>query len=106
MTGPGAKYCPFSNLNNIVVIAEPVDGLKQHDHEKAVRMIGFKAAAYLGETARNLTPDEVKVYETKPLLESIKEYPHLPKVAYVYMLQTQGLLHDTYVYGVDALREI
>ncbi|WP_195937869.1 glycine/sarcosine/betaine reductase component B subunit [Romboutsia sp. 1001713B170131_170501_G6] len=102
MTGPGAKYCPFSNLNNVVIIAEPVDGLKQHDHEKAVRMIGFKAATYLGETARNLIPDEVRVYETKPLLESIKEYPHLPKVGYVYMLQTQGLLHDTYVYGVDA----
>ena len=29
-------------------------------------------------------------------------YPNLPKVGYVYMLQTQGLLHDTYVYGVDA----
>jgi len=57
---------------------------------------------YLGEVARNLTPDEVSVYETKPLLESIKEYPELPKVGYVYMLQTQGLLHDTYVYGVDA----
>jgi glycine reductase len=29
-------------------------------------------------------------------------YPELPKVAYLYMLQSQGLLHDTYVYGVDA----
>ena len=27
--------------------------------------------------------------------------PDLPKVAYVYMLQSQGLLHDTYYYGVD-----
>ena len=35
-------------------------------------------------------------------LESIKKYPDLPKVAYVQMLQSQGLLHDTYVYGVDA----
>lgn len=102
MTGPGAKYCPFSNLNNVVVIAEPIDGLKQYDHEKAVRKIGFKSAIYLGEIARDLTPDEVKVYETKPLIESIKEYPNLPKVGYVYMLQAQGLLHDTYVYGVDA----
>ena len=102
MTGEGAKYTPFSKLNNVVVIAEPIDGLKQYAHEKAVRMIGFKAAMYLGEVARNLTPDEVSVYETKPLLESIKEYPELPKVGYVYMLQTQGLLHDTYVYGVDA----
>lgn len=102
MTGPGAEYTPFSKLNNVVVIAEPIDGLKQYDHEKAVRMIGFKAATYLGEVARNLTPDEVVEYETKPLLEAIAEYPELPKVGYVYMLQTQGLLHDTYVYGVDA----
>ena len=55
-----------------------------------------------GELARNLQPEETKVYETKPLLEQIAEYPDLPKVGYVYMLQTQGLLHDTYVYGVDA----
>ena len=102
MTGPGAEYTPFSKLNNVVVIAEPIDGLKQHEHEKAVRMIGFKAATYLGQLAKDLTPDEVVTYETKPLLESIAEYPELPKVGYVYMLQTQGLLHDTYVYGVDA----
>ena len=102
MTGEGAKYTPFSKLNNVVVIAEPVDGLRQHDHEKAVRMIGFKAAAYLGKVAKELTPDEVSVYETKPLFEQAAEYPELPKVGYVYMLQTQGLLHDTYVYGVDA----
>lgn len=102
MQGPGAEYTPFSKLNNVVVIAEPVDGLKQYDHEKAVRMIGFKAATYLGEVARNLTPDEITTYETKPLFEAANEYPELPKVGYVYMLQTQGLLHDTYVYGVDA----
>ncbi|MEF9991175.1 MAG: glycine/sarcosine/betaine reductase component B subunit [Romboutsia sp.] len=102
MTGTGAEYTPFSKLNNVVVIAEPIDGLKQYDHEKAVRMIGFKSAMYLGEVARNLTPDEISTYETKPLLEAINEYPELPKVGYVYMLQTQGLLHDTYVYGVDA----
>ena len=102
MTGPGAEYTPFSKLNNLVIIAEPAEGIKQHEHEKAVRFIGFKAAKYLGEFARNLQPEETKVYETKPLLEQIAEYPDLPKVGYVYMLQTQGLLHDTYVYGVDA----
>ncbi|ERK65464.1 glycine reductase, subunit ABC [Leptotrichia sp. oral taxon 215 str. W9775] len=102
MTGPGAEYTPFSKLNNLVIIAEPAEGIKQHEHEKAVRYIGFKAAKYLGELARNLQPEETKVYETKPLLEQIAQYPDLPKVGYVYMLQTQGLLHDTYVYGVDA----
>ena len=102
MTGPGAEYTPFSKLNNLVIIAEPAEGIKQHEHEKAVRYIGFKAAKYLGELARNLQPEETKVYETKPLLEQIAQYPDLPKVGYVDMLQTQGLLHDTYVYGVDA----
>ncbi len=102
MDGPGAKYCPFSKLNNVVIVAEPIDNISQYEHEKAVRMIGFKAATYLGEVARNIKPDEIKVYETKPMLESIKDCPTLPKVGYVYMLQTQGLLHDTYVYGVDA----
>jgi glycine reductase len=102
MSGPGAEYTPFSKLLNIVITAEPVEGLNQYEHEKAVRMVGFKAAIYLGEAGRNVEPDETKVYETEPLLESVKKYPNLPKVGYVYMLQTQGLLHDTYVYGVDA----
>lgn len=106
MTGPGSDYTPFSKTCNIVVIAEPVEGLNQYEHEEAVRIVGFKAGKYLGEAARNVEPDEIKTYETKPILEQANQYPELPKVAYVYMLQTQGLLHDTYVYGVDAKKII
>lgn len=102
MTGPGADFTPFSKTINIVLNCEPVEGLKQHDHERAVRFAGFKAAAYLAEVAKTLTPDTVEVYEIDTLLEGIKKYPNLPKIGYVQMLQTQGLLHDTYVYGVDA----
>ena len=57
MTGPGADYTPFSKLNNFVVVCEPVEGIKQHDYEKAVRLAGFRVAVYLGELARELTPD-------------------------------------------------
>lgn len=106
MCGEGAKYTPFSKTNNLVIIAEPKEGVLQHDHEEAVRMIGFKAATYLGKAGLNVEPDEVKEYETLPLLEQVNKYPELPKVIYVYMLQTQGLLHDTYVYGVDAKKII
>ena len=102
MTGPGAEYTPFSETINLVLKCDPVDGLKQHNHEKAVRFAGFKAAAYIAETAKSLTPDKVEVFEVETLLEGIKKYPDLPKIGYVLMLQTQGLLHDTYVYGVDA----
>lgn len=106
MSGPGAEYTPFSKTLNIVVKVDPVDGLHQHEHEAVVRLAGLRAAAYIGEAGRNVEPDDVQVFETKPLLEQAAEYPDLPKVAYVYMLQTQGLLHDTYVYGVDAKRII
>ena len=102
MTGPGADYTPFSMLNNIVLICEPREDLKQHDHERAVRFAGLKASVYLAKVAKDLTPDKVEIYETLPLLDSIEKYKELPKVAYVQMLQSQGLLHDTYVYGVDA----
>ena len=53
MTGPGADYTPFSKLNNFVVVCEPVDGIKQHEYEAAVRFAGFRVAVYLGELARN-----------------------------------------------------
>ena len=102
MTGPGAEYTPFSKTLNLVMVCEPVDGIKQHDYERAVRFAGFRVATYLGELARELTPDEVKVYETCTIKEGIEKYPDLPRVAYVQMLQSQGLLHDTYVYGVYA----
>ncbi|SHJ04210.1 glycine reductase [Geosporobacter subterraneus DSM 17957] len=102
MSGPGAEYTPFSKTYNICLVIEPVEGLKQHEYETAARMAGLKAASFIGKAGVSVQPDEIEVFETKPLLESIAQYPNLPKVGYVYMLQTQGLLHDTYVYGVDA----
>jgi len=102
MTGPGAEYTPFSKTVNLIVIAEPDEGIEQHRHEEALRMVGLNAGVYLGEAGRSVTPDEVKAYETDTIFEGAAKYPNLPKVGYVYMLQTQGLLHDTYVYGVDA----
>ncbi|RBP44963.1 glycine/sarcosine/betaine reductase component B subunit [Garciella nitratireducens] len=102
MTGPGAEYTPFSKLNHVVLVCNPKEGLEKHEMEKSLRMAGLKAAKYLGGVAKDVEPDEVKIYESLSLLESVKKYPDLPKVAYVLMLQSQGLMHDTYVYGVDA----
>lgn len=101
MQGPGAELTPFSKLNNVVINIERAEGLDSYAHEKACRMAGLKVATYLGEAGRNVTPDEVEVFETKPLFTQAEELKDLPKVAYVQMIQTQGLLHDTYVYGVD-----
>jgi sarcosine reductase len=101
MSGPGAELCPFSKLHNLVIVANPVEGVTPYQHEAALRKMGLRAANYLGEAARNVTPDETTEYELLPLHKYHELYPELPKVAYVYMLQSQGLLHDTYFYGVD-----
>ncbi len=102
MTGPGAEYTPFSKLNNVVVVCNQKDDLEPHSIEKAVRLVGLTIADYLGRLGKDIEPNNIETYETLPLFEQANQYPELPKVGYVYMLQTQGLMHDTYVYGADA----
>ena len=102
MTGPGAEYTPFSKLLNLVCVFEPVEGLKQHDYEEAVRFAGFKIAKYIGELSKDLKPDSTETFEVLNFKENSEKFKGLPRVGYVHMLQSQGLLHDTYVYGVDA----
>lgn len=106
MTGPGAEYTPFSKLLNLVLVVEPVEGLTQHEYEQSVRLAGLKTASFIGALAKDLTPDSIREYESPTITEGIKKYPDLPRVGYVLMLQSQGLLHDTYVYGVDAKKSL
>jgi len=101
MTGIGAEYTPFSKTFNLVVDFTPKDGLTAHEYEAAIRKAGLKIAYALGKYGVNVTPDETKTYDFPSIMEAIKKYPGLPRVGYVQMLQSQGLLHDTYVYGVD-----
>lgn len=106
MSGPGAELTPFSKTLNVCLVLEPIEDLESYEYEEAARIAGLKSAVYFGALGHDLTPDEITTYETQPLLKQISQFPELPKVGYVYMLQTQGLLHDTYVYGVDAKKII
>jgi sarcosine reductase len=98
MTGPGAQYTSFSKLLNVVLVIDVKKGITQQEHEEALRLAGLRAAAYLGEAGRSLTPEGIVRFEG---LERRRKKSSLPKVAYVYMLLSQGLLHDTYLYGQD-----
>lgn len=102
MSGPGAKYNSFSALNNIVLLITPAPGLSKHMHEATVRLAGLKASYYLGRAGENIEPDEKEVFTYNNIIESAQLYSDLPKVAYVYMIQCQGLMHDNYIYGLDA----
>ena len=101
MSGPGAKFNSFSKMNVFVPLITPVDDLDKHTHEATVRTAGVKTAAYLAKTTVELTPDETETFEVESMMEMAAKYPDLPKVVYVYMIQCQGLMHDTYVYGLN-----
>ena len=104
MSGAGAEYTPFSRTFNLVLIFQPKEGLEIYQYEEACRLAGLKAAVYLAQKVHAMSAgvDKVETYSLPSLSESVAAHPGLPRVAYLYMLQTQGLLHDTYVYGLDA----
>ncbi|KPV64547.1 MAG: Glycine/sarcosine/betaine reductase component B subunit [Candidatus Bathyarchaeota archaeon BA1] len=98
MSGPGAEYTPFSKTLNIVVVADPIEGLEAHAHEEALRVAGLKVAAKIGELAREVKPDSVKTYEFE---FPSKRKMDLPRIVIILQALAQGLLHDTYLYGMD-----
>jgi glycine reductase len=104
MSGPGADYTPYSQTCNVVLLLEPSDpNMDKHDYETACRMAGLKAAAYLARCCAEAgsKADRVDTFEHANIRDAMTAHPGLAKVGYLYMLQTQGLLHDTYLYGVD-----
>ena len=103
MSGPGAPYTPFSETYNVVLSVVPVDDLEKHLYETSLREAGLKLAVYLAKCAdeQGAKADEVTVFEKGDTFEESQKYPDLPKVIYVCMNITQGLLHDTYLYAAD-----
>ncbi len=98
MSGIGARYTQFSKLNNIVLVANVKEGIQPAEHEAAVRIAGIKAAHYIARAGLQVEADYSEDYS----LAKVKK--ELPKVAIIYMVMAQGLLHDNYIYGVDAKR--
>ena len=101
MSGPGAEYNSFSKMYILVPLITPVEGLGKHPHEETVRTAGLKTAAYMAKLTLDSEPEETETFEHESILEMGRKYPDLPKVVYVDMVQCQGLMHDTYVYGLN-----
>jgi Glycine/sarcosine/betaine reductase component B subunits. len=99
MSGPLTKYTPFSQLNNIVIRIIKPDEIDPHEHEECVRKAGIRAAHYIAKKVTDYPEYTPKRYEWRTISEKINLYPSLPKVVYVYLCMSQGLLHDTYLYG-------
>ncbi len=98
MSGPGAAYTPFSQLGLVVLDLGMVQGVGPHEHEEAVRQAGVRAAEHIARQCAELALDEVEELSW----EEVPASSELPRIAYVDMVLSQGLLHDTYVLGQNA----
>ena len=100
--GPGAEFSIFSRKNNVVLVIEPVAGLSKHEHERVVRMAGLRAAAFLGRAGIPSEWEKELRIPGADLPDLYSMDPSLPRVLYVCQVIAQGLLHDNYIYGLNA----
>ncbi|MFP3984248.1 MAG: glycine/sarcosine/betaine reductase component B subunit [Desulfurivibrionaceae bacterium] len=99
MSGPGAAYSPFSRTLNIILEIGVAPEISQYEHEETLRTAGLRAADFLAQKAVRAEPDLVETIEQPDPASADK---NLPRIAYLYLLLSQGLLHDTYVLGRHA----
>jgi glycine reductase len=90
---PGADYTPHSQTANIVVRLQFGDGFTHEDYQRAVVLAGLRAARHLAAVTRELSPAEVVVRDLADAPD------HLPRVAYAYQVQSQGVFMRSYLYG-------
>lgn len=108
MSGDGAKYSYFSSLINICIVADTNEFSEQKEQQKknlALRWAGIRFAEYLGETVRELKPEEEEIYNLDPITTR-EDGKDLPKVVYITQLDSQMKIlgYNTLVYGWDANR--
>ncbi|MCR9295195.1 MAG: glycine/sarcosine/betaine reductase component B subunit [bacterium] len=107
MSGPGAAYSPFASLI-LLVVEISVASITPHQHEETVRHAGMYVAEALAKTTINQHPDQVQ----EIVWGESDGDPSLPRVAYLSLQLSQGLLHDNYLrrtvdsYGVNVKQEL
>lgn len=106
MSGEGAKYSYYSQLKNLVLVADTDEDFERTEQQKknhALRWAGMRLAEYIGEAVRELVPEDTDVYETQPLLDRSEAVNKLPRVAMVLQPQSQmeEMGYNDLVYGWD-----
>jgi len=105
MSGPGADTTPFSRMPLVVLDIDVSEGVSPHEHEAAVRSAGLEAADAIARSCIEAEPDVVETVawdKSKAGSKLPRIAPGLPRIAYVYLVLSQGLLHDNYVLGRNA----
>lgn len=106
MSGEGAKLTYFSQLKNIVLVADTNEDFEKNEQQKkndALRRAGHKMAEYIGKCVSELEPEEIETYELDPITKRSKEVNDLPSVVLVLQGQSQmeEMGYNDLVYGWD-----
>ncbi|ADL13764.1 glycine/sarcosine/betaine reductase component B subunit [Acetohalobium arabaticum] len=111
MSGEGAKYTYFSQLNNICLVADTDEEFERHEQQKknhAIRWATHRLAKYLATAVKDLEPqkEDVEEFELAPITKRDKKTQELPSVVYVMQPQSQieELGYNDLVYGWDTNR--
>lgn len=88
MSGPATAYSPFGAMHNIVLVPHAIKDADRGEYRLAVKKAGIKTAAYLAGAAKNVTPDEAKIYDlpAAALNHGAKE---LPRIGYIFPIHSQ-----------------
>ena len=92
MSGEGAKYTYYSQLKNLVLVADTDEEFERHEQQKknhALRWAGMRLAEYIGACTKDLTPDDTDVYEMAPVTKRDAATNALPSVVLVLQPQSQ-----------------
>jgi glycine reductase len=94
MSGPAAPYCAFSDTANVVLVCHPAPRITNAEFDAALHRAKLKASVYLARATAAIEPPELEHYYL-----SAAE-PTLPRVVYVDLLHQQGLMAQTFLYGM------
>ncbi|SNS07861.1 glycine reductase [Anaerovirgula multivorans] len=106
MSGEGAKYTLFSQLQNICLVADTDEDFEKREQQKknhALRWAGMRLAEYIGGCVAELQPEEVETYALEPVVKRSQEVQGLPSVVLVLQPQSQmeEMGYNDLVYGWD-----
>lgn len=96
MSGDGAKYTYYSQLKNVVLVAdtdETFEHMEQQKKNHALRWAGMRLAEYIGACLKDMMPDEVETFELPPVTKRSQYVNGLPGV--VIVLQPQSQMEET-----------
>lgn len=104
MSDAAAALTPYSRTANVCIRSSPAPGVARDSYYRALKELGARAAAYLGQAAARAEADEVEIFT----LEGGREHGgRLPRVAYIFALASQQrpTTTDPILYG-DNVRQL